>query len=140
MKTINKILCFVFGHKYRIKRKITSTIRELKCSRCKEEFAMSDDSQCVLSLDDEFRELNDELQEEKYKVDFTIEFYPLTQRYYPMYKGKYMQIEYNTGIVKLKEPYLFAYASFGLNEEEADAIIARFKEQRLKQNVVIIKR
>jgi hypothetical protein len=95
MKAINKILCFVFGHKYRIKRKITSTIRELKCSRCKEEFAMSDDSQCVLSLDDEFRELNDELQEEKYKVDFTIEFYPLTQRYYPKYKGKYMQIEYN---------------------------------------------
>lgn len=70
--------------------------------------------------------------------DFSIEYYPITDRYYPKYKSFYLKTGYNTGIVEVKEPYLFAYAEYGSDEIEAMKIIERFKEQRLKENVKTI--
>lgn len=69
---------------------------------------------------------------------FSVEFYPITKRYYPKYKRYYMATRYSTGIVELKEPFLFSYADYGNTEEEADEIIKKFKEQQLKENVVTI--
>lgn len=55
---MKKIICFFFGHKYRIKRRISRTTRELKCTRCKKEFGMNDDAKVVLPLDTELIELH----------------------------------------------------------------------------------
>jgi hypothetical protein len=60
-KVAEGMVCFFFGHKYRLKRKITRTIRELKCSRCGKEFGMNDDTQSVLPMDFELTELHNEI-------------------------------------------------------------------------------
>lgn len=70
---------------------------------------------------------------------FSIEFYPLTNRYYPKYKDYYLKKVGNTGIIEPIEEYLFTFAKWGRTEKEADKIIEMFKEQRLKKNVVTIK-
>lgn len=72
--------------------------------------------------------------------DFSVEFYPLTNRYYPKYKDYYLKTCWSTGIVETREGYLFAYADYGTTEEEADDIIRRFKEQWLKENVRTIQK
>lgn len=84
-----------------------------------------------------------ETTETKHEVKtshFSIEFYPLTKRYYPKYRGDYLKKRYITGIVETLEPYLFSYADYGDTEEQADRIITEFKEQCLKENVVTIKK
>lgn len=52
------VMCRFFGHKYRLKRHITPYLREIKCTRCKQEFGMNDQTQSVLPLDNELRELH----------------------------------------------------------------------------------
>lgn len=52
------VMCRFFGHKYRLKRHITPYLREIKCTRCKKEFGMNDQTQSVLPLDNELRELH----------------------------------------------------------------------------------
>ena len=52
------VMCCFFGHKYRLKRHITPYLREIKCTRCKQEFGMNDQTQSVLPLDDELIELH----------------------------------------------------------------------------------
>lgn len=71
---------------------------------------------------------------------FSVEFYPLTNRYYPKYKNYYMGTRWATGIVELKEDYLFSFADYGNTEAEADKLIAKFKEQQLKENVRTIEK
>ncbi len=66
---------------------------------------------------------------------FSIEYYPLTSRYYPKYGKYYLQKDFRTGIVDLNEAFLFSYADYGRTEQEADEIIELFKEQQLKENV-----
>lgn len=61
-KTIKKIRCFVFGHKYILKREITPKIRELKCKRCLKEFGMSDEAKVVIPLDPEIEFIHDLLK------------------------------------------------------------------------------
>jgi hypothetical protein len=51
-------ICSVFGHKYRLLRKITPMIREVKCKRCKKEFGMNDYLEVILEMDDELRKLH----------------------------------------------------------------------------------
>lgn len=70
---------------------------------------------------------------------FSIEYYPLTERYYPKYKSYYLYLSTVTGIIEKKEPFLFAFASYGKTQEEAEKFIVLFKEQRLKEGVVVIK-
>lgn len=63
LKVMRKIICYVFGHKYKVLRRITNTIRELKCERCRKEFAMNDDVRCVLPLSIDLKEANDYMLE-----------------------------------------------------------------------------
>lgn len=58
---MKRLLCFLLGHNYRLHRKVTSRIRELKCKRCKQLFAMSDDVRTVLPLTFEFKEMHDDM-------------------------------------------------------------------------------
>lgn len=74
----------------------------------------------------------------KVDSDFSVEFYPITKRYYPKYKKYYLQKNINTGIMNKLEEFLFTYADYGTTEAEADKLIELFKEQRLKKNVTII--
>lgn len=69
---------------------------------------------------------------------FSIEYYPITGRYYPKYKSYYLKTHYSTGIVEKIEDYLFSYAEYGRNEDEAKKLIEKFKEQWLKENVKTI--
>ena len=55
---VGAVMCCFFGHKYRLKRHITPYLREIKCTRCKQEFGMNDQTQSVLPLDDELIELH----------------------------------------------------------------------------------
>lgn len=50
---LGAVMCRLFGHDYKLLRKISPTIRELKCGRCKQEFGMNDNVQALLPLDDE---------------------------------------------------------------------------------------
>lgn len=58
---MRRLLCFVFGHKCRMLRRITSAVRELYCKRCKSQFAMNDHVQALLPLTGEFVELHNEM-------------------------------------------------------------------------------
>lgn len=55
---MKEIICMIFGHKYTLLRYITSWCREIKCNRCKKEFAMNDELRYVLPLDNDLKELN----------------------------------------------------------------------------------
>jgi hypothetical protein len=55
---MSKIICYILGHKYRLHKKITDEIREVKCIRCNMLFSMSDNPQCLLPMDDELHELH----------------------------------------------------------------------------------
>ena len=55
---LGAVVCCFFGHKYRLKRHITPYLREIKCTRCKKEFGMNDQTQSVLPLDDKLIELH----------------------------------------------------------------------------------
>ena len=55
---LGAVMCYFFGHKYRLKRHITPYLREVKCTRCKQEFGMNDQTQSVVPLDVELRELH----------------------------------------------------------------------------------
>lgn len=58
MKTAIKIFCQIFGHKYMLKRRISKSIAELKCSRCKAEFGINTSNQSLLPLDNELKQLH----------------------------------------------------------------------------------
>jgi hypothetical protein len=56
------VMCRIFGHDYKLKRKITPYLREIECKNCKKQFGMHDELRCVfLPLDDELRSCNDDL-------------------------------------------------------------------------------
>lgn len=71
---------------------------------------------------------------------FSIEHYPETGRFYPKYKKCYIKRNYDTGIYKELEPYFMGLADYGVTVAEADKILTLFKEQRLKENVKVLKR
>lgn len=70
--------------------------------------------------------------------DFTIEYYPFSNMYFPKFKGKYIQSQYPSMILKTTSDNLFADKAY--TEKGAEEIIAKFKEQRLKQGILIIKK
>ena len=53
------VMCRIFGHDYKLKRKITPYLREIECKNCKQQFGMHDELRCILPLDNELRALND---------------------------------------------------------------------------------
>lgn len=58
---LGRVMCLFTSHKYRLKRHITKEIREVKCSRCNQEFGMNDYLEMLLPLDDDLRELHKSL-------------------------------------------------------------------------------
>ena len=74
------------------------------------------------------------------KPVFTVEHYPITGRFYPTYKGRYLQRSHITGIFESLDPFLFIYADYGRTEVQAWKIIQEFTEQQLKENVRVITR
>lgn len=69
---MKRIICFLFGHRYEISRRITNTTRELKCLRCKREFGTNDDAEVLLPLTIGLREANNNMMDKpicyQYKV------------------------------------------------------------------------
>jgi len=58
----NRLLCAAFGHKYKLKRRITKNISEMVCKRCKKEFGINCAVKSILPMDDELREMHEDLQ------------------------------------------------------------------------------
>ncbi len=88
----------------------------------------------------EIKKPEDKVEEKPKKeiIDFTIEYYPLTKRYYPKYKNSYIYRNSSTGIMETSS--FMAYSEYAYSEKDVDEIIKLFKEQYLKENVIIIKR
>lgn len=51
------LICWLFGHKYRLIRSYSPTQRRIGCCRCHEQFAMHDGLGALLPWDGEFAEL-----------------------------------------------------------------------------------
>lgn len=58
---MKKIVCKLFGHKYKLFRNVSPTIRELECERCKKIFGMNDDAKVVLPMDFELWNLHNNI-------------------------------------------------------------------------------
>lgn len=87
-----------------------------------------------------FKKLQEEpINNSPYK-GFSVEYYPLTGRYYPMYKGKYLWKTYSTGIYKLEFDKHWNSIQYSSSEEGAWEVIDRFREQSLKENVKVLTR
>lgn len=56
---MKKLICKIFGHKYTLLRRISPTIRELKCTRCNSEFGMNDELMAVLPMDFDLKHAHD---------------------------------------------------------------------------------
>lgn len=79
-------------------------------------------------------------QEEPKQSDFIVEHYPLTGRFYPKYKNKYLIDHYDTGIISITGDHMFPFTLYGETENGADLIIERFKEHQLKETVRVIQK
>jgi len=73
-------------------------------------------------------------------VEFSIEYYPFSGRYYPKHKNFYIREDSETGVLELIYKRFFDLAIYKKTEAEADKIIDRFKEQQLKETVIVIKK
>lgn len=62
---MKNMLCAVLGHKYRLKRRISISVAELKCERCRSEFGINTSVQSLLLLDDELRQLHETYNQKK---------------------------------------------------------------------------
>jgi len=79
------------------------------------------------------------IQDEKKKSEnkhFSIEHYPLSNRYYPKYKDNYLQKKSSTGVIGVAS--FFEYSDHFTNEQDARSYIEKAKEHMLKTNVVTI--
>lgn len=72
----------------------------------------------------------------KKKQKFEIEFYPISNKYFPKYNDYYLKRYYITGIIIIEDDFLFAQ-SFQ-SEKNALDFINEFKEQQFKKNIKII--
>lgn len=55
------LICQLFGHQYTMFRRVIPGIREVCCVRCAKLFAVNDSLETVLPLDNELRQMHDEL-------------------------------------------------------------------------------
>lgn len=56
--TVLDVVCFIFGHRYKVTKRITKSISELQCKRCKKEFGINTSCESLLPLDKELKELH----------------------------------------------------------------------------------
>ena len=57
MNKINRLICFIFGHKYFLAQELTSHSRRMCCRRCSMSFAMNDDVRSLVNWGPEFDRL-----------------------------------------------------------------------------------
>lgn len=58
---IPKMYCSLFGHDYRISKKVTSHVKEYTCNHCKKELTTNSNGQ-LIELTTKFREINNILE------------------------------------------------------------------------------
>lgn len=68
---------------------------------------------------------------------FSVEHYPLTNRWYPKIGEDYMKKNPHTGIIEKRQPFSFTWADYAQTEEGAWAIIDLYIEHWSKVNVQI---
>lgn len=56
-----KIICFLFGHRYKLFMKITKSIDEVHCSRCRKQFSLHHDLKTILPLDKELIDFHNDI-------------------------------------------------------------------------------
>ena len=56
-----KIYCSVFGHNYKVSKKVTYHVNEYTCSHCKKQLTTSSNG-TLIELTPKFKEINDILQ------------------------------------------------------------------------------
>lgn len=80
--------------------------------------------------------LKNKKEAELSESDFSIEHYPLTNRYFPKYKSGYMSTNPDTGYITTKND-LERVFSWDIKHSREDAlnVIEKFKEQKFKLNV-----
>lgn len=57
-----RMLCFIFGHRFRITKEVTSHIKEYQCTCCRAEVTMNDEGH-LTSLTSQLKEINKTLAE-----------------------------------------------------------------------------
>jgi hypothetical protein len=72
-----------------------------------------------------------------FRPNLHIEYYPETDKYFAKCDKKYLRLNKVTGIVEKFDAYLMGYVNGG-TREEAEQLIVLYKEQHLKENVVIV--
>ncbi|RAV28277.1 hypothetical protein [Sinomicrobium soli] len=58
--SLARILCFVFGHRFRVSREVTAHIKEYRCTCCRAEVTLDDEGH-ITSLTSQLKEINDTL-------------------------------------------------------------------------------
>lgn len=58
---MKKLICKIFGHKYKVSRRINAEITELFCHRCKDQFVIHTGVKTLLPLDMELFNINNEI-------------------------------------------------------------------------------
>ena len=58
---MNKIHCKVFGHDFRVTRRVTNHVNEYKCKNCKKQYTTSVNGN-LTELTSKFKEINDVLE------------------------------------------------------------------------------
>lgn len=56
---MNKLICWLFGHKYYVIKKYSPTTRKVGCGRCKETWGMNDRVKVFIPWDNELEELHE---------------------------------------------------------------------------------
>lgn len=51
------LLCFFFGHKYKVVQELSPQSRRVCCTRCKNSFAMNDDTMTLVDWDASFHRM-----------------------------------------------------------------------------------
>jgi hypothetical protein len=74
------------------------------------------------------------------KAVFTVEYYPLSKKYFPLINNHYLQECDLTGNVTFTvfNNIIYAWSTKCNTEREAWNIVNRYKEQHYKTNVVVI--
>jgi hypothetical protein len=86
-----------------------------------------------------FTKVKSNKDQNKLESKFTIAHYPITGRFYPKYKNKYIHKQSFSGLYDIWEWDTIEVATYSESEQGAMEIIRVFKEQYLKVGTKTIK-
>jgi hypothetical protein len=58
---IERIMCALFGHKYVVEKRLSSTSRKVGCTICNKKWAMNDDVRAFVPWDYDFEKLYEDI-------------------------------------------------------------------------------